>query len=115
MKVDAKTPITSMAYSHRYFNTSGAHALLTTVNNSAVMAMFTLRALPPEQALRQCLDVTGKVPPGESGDHTYITGLGLVNSMCCMPRYCSPCSSQHTAQRSRMCSFLVNQGACVVW
>jgi hypothetical protein len=67
MKVDAKTPITSMAYSHRYFNLSGAHALLCTMNNSAVMAFYTLRALPPEQALRACLDVTGMVPPGERG------------------------------------------------
>ena len=64
MKVDAKTPITSMAYSHRYFNLSGAHALLCTMNNSSVMALYTLRALPPEQALRACLDVNGMVPPG---------------------------------------------------
>lgn len=96
MKVDAKTPITSMAYSHRYFNTSGAHALLTTTNNSNVMAMFTLRALPPEQALRQCLDVTGKVPPGELGRHKQRAAAGHIP--CCLQHdipVCN-CSRKHS-------------------
>lgn len=63
-KLDSKTPATSLAYSHRYFNMSGAHAMLMTINNSQVMAMFTLAQLPPEKALRPCANVAGLVPPG---------------------------------------------------
>ena len=52
--MDAKAPATSLAYSHRYFNLSGAHALLMTVNGSAVAAMYTLAALPPERGSSWC-------------------------------------------------------------
>ncbi len=64
IKLDSKTPATSLSYSHRYFNLSGAHALLLTTNNSMVMAMFTLAAQPVDKALRPCANVAGLVPPG---------------------------------------------------
>jgi hypothetical protein len=49
----------------RYFNLSGAHGLLMTVNTAAVMAMYTLTALPVERALRPCVDLAPLIPPGE--------------------------------------------------
>ena len=64
VKMDAKAPATSLAYSHRYFNLSGAHALLMTVNGSAVAAMYTLAALPPERGVRPCVDLAPLIPPG---------------------------------------------------
>ncbi|GBF88621.1 hypothetical protein Rsub_01336 [Raphidocelis subcapitata] len=63
-KMDPKAPATSLAYSHRYFNLSGAHALLMTVGGSAVMAMYTLAQLPLERGLRPCVDLAPLIPPG---------------------------------------------------
>ncbi|KAF6235943.1 hypothetical protein COO60DRAFT_484505 [Scenedesmus sp. NREL 46B-D3] len=63
-KLDAKSPATSLAYSHRYFNLSGAHALLATVNGPGVVAAFTLANMPPERGLRACANLAGLVPPG---------------------------------------------------
>ena len=48
----------------RYFNLSGAHALLMTVNGSAVMAMYTLAQLPLGRALRPCVDLAPLIPQG---------------------------------------------------
>eukprot|EP00878_Enallax_costatus_P029671 GHUV01032212.1.p1 GENE.GHUV01032212.1~~GHUV01032212.1.p1 ORF type:complete len:886 (+),score=247.65 GHUV01032212.1:482-3139(+) len=63
-KLDAKSPATSLAYSHRYFNLSGAHALLATVNGPGVVAAYTLASLPPEKGLRTCANLAGLTPPG---------------------------------------------------
>jgi hypothetical protein len=49
----------------RYFNLSGAHALLATVNGPGVVAAFTLANMPPERGLRACANLAGLVPPGE--------------------------------------------------
>jgi hypothetical protein len=48
----------------RYFNLSGAHALLATVNGPGVVAAFTLANMPPERGLRACANLAGLVPPG---------------------------------------------------
>ena len=48
----------------RYFNLSGAHAPVMTVNGSAVMAAYTLAQLPVERALRPCVDLAPLIPPG---------------------------------------------------
>lgn len=63
-KLDAKSPATSLAYSHRYFNLSGAHALLATVNGPGVVAAYTLASMPAERGLRACANLAGLVPPG---------------------------------------------------
>lgn len=52
---------------HRYFNLSGAHAIMATTNNADIMAMYTLIAQPPAQALRRCADLAPLIPPGEHG------------------------------------------------
>jgi hypothetical protein len=49
----------------RYFNLSGAHALLATVNGPGVVAAYTLANMPPERGLRACANLAGLVPPGE--------------------------------------------------
>jgi hypothetical protein len=49
----------------RYFNLSGAHALLATVNGPGVVAAFTLANMPPERGLRACANLAGLVPPGD--------------------------------------------------
>eukprot|EP00882_Tetradesmus_deserticola_P013491 GHRQ01014323.1.p1 GENE.GHRQ01014323.1~~GHRQ01014323.1.p1 ORF type:complete len:313 (+),score=121.23 GHRQ01014323.1:1162-2100(+) len=64
VKLDAKSPATSLAYSHRYFNLSGAHALLATVNGPGIVAAFTLANMPPERGLRACANLAGLVPAG---------------------------------------------------
>lgn len=48
----------------RYFNLSGAHALLATVNGPGVVAAFTLASLPPEKGLRVCANLAGLIPSG---------------------------------------------------
>jgi hypothetical protein len=75
-KMDPKAPAMSLAYSHRYFNLSGAHALLMTINGSAVMAMYTLAQLPLERALRPCVDLAPLIPPG--GRQRLLFGGGRV-------------------------------------
>lgn len=49
----------------RYFNLSGAHALLATNNGPGVVAAYTLSQMPPEKGLRACTNLAGLVPPGE--------------------------------------------------
>jgi hypothetical protein len=49
----------------RYFNLSGAHALLATVNGPGVVAVYTLSELPPDKGIRACANLAGMVPPGE--------------------------------------------------
>lgn len=49
----------------RYFNLSGAHALLATVNGPGVVAAYTLASMPAERGLRACANLAGLVPPGE--------------------------------------------------
>jgi hypothetical protein len=51
----------------RYFNLSGAHALLATNNGPGVVAAYTLSQMPPEKGLRACANLAGLVPPGEPG------------------------------------------------
>lgn len=50
----------------RYFNLSGAHALLATNNGPGVVAAYTLSQLPPEKGLRACTNLAGLVPPGDA-------------------------------------------------
>jgi hypothetical protein len=50
----------------RYFNLSGAHALLATNNGPGVVAAYTLSHLPPEKGLRACANLAGLVPAGEA-------------------------------------------------
>lgn len=56
----------------RYFNLSGAHALLATNNGPGVVAAYTLSQMPPEKGLRACTNLAGLVPPGEQ--HTAAVG-----------------------------------------
>lgn len=49
----------------RYFNLSGAHALLATNNGPGVVAAYTLSQMPPEKGLRACTNLAGLVPPGQ--------------------------------------------------
>jgi hypothetical protein len=50
----------------RYFNLSGAHGLLATVNGPGVVAVYTLADLPPERGIRACANLAGLIPPGDS-------------------------------------------------
>jgi hypothetical protein len=67
----------------RYFNLSGAHALLATVNGPGVVAAFTLANMPPERGLRACANLAGLVPPGEDlvSDNVVISCGGWLISI----------------------------------
>lgn len=63
--VDGASPVYPCAA--RYFNLSGAHALLATNNGPGVVAAYTLSQMPAEKGLRACANLAGLVPPGEQG------------------------------------------------
>jgi hypothetical protein len=92
----------------RYFNLSGAHALLMTVNGSAVMAMYTLSQLPLNRALRPCVDLAPLIPPGAAARGAGRGGPGarLCNRtpQCSAPRTrrgTQPCATPPLTSRSQ--------------